>query len=130
MSLFGQTEPFPSLRFSKTGAQVKVAVQGRITTLSASMEASSAALENECRKFDVPPLDVRAANKDDAAWHKMALRLTASGATNENVKFLDQYARNEAEWQRKVKDASALAESIETGRTFDLTYTELLNLGF
>lgn len=131
----------PTLRFQKTGGEIADALKDANLDRVKRVEGLLVDVARICKDRDVT-MEEFLDDKTDATTGQFSYeaKIGSSMATvrsNAALKALEddlqtlRSARNTIKYlEAEIEEADKLADNIETARVFDLTYSELLALGF
>lgn len=137
---------FPTLRFSKTVAEIKVALKNRLKAVAGKQETVQKELSELCTKWDLSPEEVFAAGADDAAiatysgklvgtmavmTHSKKPNMTLLQKAQAEIERIPELGRERARLILVVEDLERVSNHLgDDKRVFDLPYAELASLGF
>lgn len=122
-------EDIVAVRFDKTGAEIATAVQGLIAKNESAIKDLDDKVTGFCKRHDVTPDALAAANRSDTEWNKLSTRLAAQSVPGE-LADVDGWLGGLRNLRSAQASMGILAANIQKTRTFDLSFTELLILGF
>ena len=139
----------PSLRFLKTVAEIQVALQNRMTHLAERQTTLRNEVSEICSRWELPPEEVYAAGNDEQAVNAYTAKISNSLASDNSLvparqlnrgliermtadtNRLAVLGRKHATRVAVLADLDRIARNLgDSGRQFDLSFTELATLGF